>query len=339
LALKTRIKEFRARNNLTQEGLARLVNARRETIIHLEKGKYNPSLRLAHDIARALKTTIEELFYFDENGGGDDRIQMKTLRRYGNAPFRTAVIHGGPGAPGEMAPVAQKLSSFEGVLEPLQTEKTIEGQIEELRNIMIGQGYAPVTLIGWSWGAWLSFIFAAQYPSAVRKLILVASGPFEERYARNIMKIRLKRLGEKDRAEVLLLMNLLEGSETQDRLPDKDEALMRLGKLLTKSDSFDPLPHRYRVLSCQYDVYQSIWKQASELRRAGGLLEFGKNIQCPVIAIHGDHDPHPAEGVDLPLSRTLGNFRFILLEKCGHTPWVEKHVKERFFDLLQSELD
>lgn len=66
MVLRTRIKEFRARYDLTQEDLARIVNARRETIIHLEKGKYNPSLRLAHDIARALKATIEDLFIFEE---------------------------------------------------------------------------------------------------------------------------------------------------------------------------------------------------------------------------------------------------------------------------------
>lgn len=66
MILRTRIKEFRARYDLTQEDLARIVNARRETIIHLEKGKYNPSLRLAHDIARALKATIEDLFIFEE---------------------------------------------------------------------------------------------------------------------------------------------------------------------------------------------------------------------------------------------------------------------------------
>lgn len=66
MILRTRIKEFRARYDLTQEDLAKIVNTRRETIIHLEKGKYNPSLRLAHDIARALKTTIEELFIFEE---------------------------------------------------------------------------------------------------------------------------------------------------------------------------------------------------------------------------------------------------------------------------------
>jgi putative transcriptional regulator len=62
--MKTRIKEFRARYDLTQDDLARKVDVRRETIVFLEKGKYNPSLQLAHDVAKALKTTIEELFVF-----------------------------------------------------------------------------------------------------------------------------------------------------------------------------------------------------------------------------------------------------------------------------------
>jgi putative transcriptional regulator len=64
--LRTRIKEFRARHDLTQEDLAKKVNVRRETILFLEKGKYNPSLKLAHDVAKALGSTIEELFIFDD---------------------------------------------------------------------------------------------------------------------------------------------------------------------------------------------------------------------------------------------------------------------------------
>jgi putative transcriptional regulator len=63
--MKTRIKEFRARHDLTQEDLAKKVGVRRETIVFLEKGKYNPSLQLAHDVAKALESTIEELFVFD----------------------------------------------------------------------------------------------------------------------------------------------------------------------------------------------------------------------------------------------------------------------------------
>lgn len=64
--MRTRIKELRARHDLTQEDLAKKVGVRRETILYMEKGKYNPSLKLAHDVAVALKTTIDELFIFDD---------------------------------------------------------------------------------------------------------------------------------------------------------------------------------------------------------------------------------------------------------------------------------
>lgn len=63
--MKTRIKEYRARYNLTQEDLAKKAGVRRETIVFLEKGKYNPSLQLAYEVAKTLKATIEEIFIFD----------------------------------------------------------------------------------------------------------------------------------------------------------------------------------------------------------------------------------------------------------------------------------
>ena len=64
--VRTRIKELRARYDLTQEELAKKVGVRRETILFIEKGNYNPSLKLAHDIAKALQTTIDDLFIFED---------------------------------------------------------------------------------------------------------------------------------------------------------------------------------------------------------------------------------------------------------------------------------
>ena len=64
--MQTRIKEYRIRLSLTQEELAKMVGARRETIIFLEQGKYNPSLRLAHEVAVALHARIDDLFIFDD---------------------------------------------------------------------------------------------------------------------------------------------------------------------------------------------------------------------------------------------------------------------------------
>jgi len=69
--MQTRIKEYRARLGLTQEELADRVKVRRETIVFLEKGKYNPSLRLAHGVARALGTTVDGLFSFEDEEGGE----------------------------------------------------------------------------------------------------------------------------------------------------------------------------------------------------------------------------------------------------------------------------
>jgi len=64
--MKTRMKELRARHNLTQAQLAEKVEVRRETILFLEKGKYNPSLKLAHDIAVVLEVKIDDLFIFED---------------------------------------------------------------------------------------------------------------------------------------------------------------------------------------------------------------------------------------------------------------------------------
>ena len=64
--MRNRIKELRARNNLTQAKLAELAGVRRETILFLEKGKYNPSLKLAHSIGLIFNLRIEEVFIFDE---------------------------------------------------------------------------------------------------------------------------------------------------------------------------------------------------------------------------------------------------------------------------------
>jgi len=63
--MNNKIREYRARYNLTQEELAKKVNVRRETIVFLEKNKYNPSLKLAYDIARVFNTKIEEIFLFE----------------------------------------------------------------------------------------------------------------------------------------------------------------------------------------------------------------------------------------------------------------------------------
>ena len=260
-------------------------------------------------------------------------MNTENLRKYGAAPYKVAVIHGGPGAPGETAPVARELSCDRGVLEPLQTADTLEGQVAELFDTLTKHTYLPVTLIGYSWGAWLGFIVAAQYPSVVRKLILIGSGPFDERYARDIMTTRLSRLDETEKEEVLGLVESFSdhGSE------NLNSKMARFGQLISKADAYDPVPHDDEVIETQFHIFQNVWKEAEELRRSGELLRFGDKVKCPVVAIHGSHDPHPAEGVEKPLCVVLKYFRFILVRNCGHTPWIERQAKDEFYKVLRRE--
>jgi len=259
---------------------------------------------------------------------------VNNSRKYGKKPYDVAVIHGGPGAPGEMAPVAQELSSIRGVLEPLQAAKTVEGQVQELKVVLEKNRVSPITLIWFSWGAMLSFIFTAQYPSVVKKLVLIGSGAYEDKYAENIMETRLSRLSEGERKEVLSLIETFD----DPTIKDKNTPMARFGQLLFRADSYDPLSHDSEILEFQYDVNQSVWEQARKLRSSGELLELGKRIHCPVVAIHGSYDPHPIEGVKDTLSSILKDFHFILLEKCGHYPWMEWNAKDRFYAILKNEI-
>ncbi len=83
----------------------------------------------------------------------------------------------------------------------------------------------------------------------------------------------------------------------------------------------------------------AVWREAAELRRSGELLRLGELIECKVVAVHGDHDPHPAPGVLGPLSGAVTDFRFILLENCGHCPWLERQAADLFFSLMREELE
>lgn len=259
---------------------------------------------------------------------------MQNLRRYGSEPFRVVVVHGGPGAAGEMAPVARELASERGVLEPLQTVASVAGQIDELKTVLEASADLPITLIGYSWGAWLSTLCAAYHPALVQKLVLVSSGPFEERYAAGIQTTRLGRLSESERGEMHALMEAMK----DPGVPDKDALLAGFGKLFAKADACDPAPLDGEEPKVCWDIHTRVWQEAAQLRSSGQLLALAEQITCPVLAIHGDYDPHPAEGVRKPLTTALKDFELILLKHCGHKPWIERRAADRFYEVLKDAL-
>ncbi len=259
---------------------------------------------------------------------------VENCRSYGNPPHTIALLHGGPGAPGEMAPVARELSAMTGVLEPLQTRDTIDGQVEELREVLASSASLPVIIAGYSWGAWLGLLFTVRHPDMVRKLVLISSGPFEARYAEEMFAVRLSRFRENERTEVLELIEKIR----DPALRDNGSPITRLGALFDKADTYEALSVPHEGSGFDQRIYDGIWPEAERLRASGQLLAMASGIRCPVVAIHGDYDPHPAEGVRVPLSRVVPDFRFLLLLKCGHTPWRERYAHDEFYRILKENI-
>ena len=257
---------------------------------------------------------------------------MDTIRYYGAPPYKICLLHGGPGAAGEMQPVAQVLASERGVLEFFQTKNTLSGQLEELKNQIQSSGNTSVILIAYSWGAWLGLLFASRHPERVEKLIMISTPSFEDKYIPDLTPKRLGRLNPEQKKTAEKYLSLIQAG-TYD-----DQVLEQLGALFALADAYDPDFTISDEIRVAIDIYRKVWGEAEKLRRTGALMDVLPPMDCPVYAIHGLDDPHPVAGVEAPLSARLKNFRMITLEKCGHTPWKEKQAKDEFFRVLRSLL-
>lgn len=255
-------------------------------------------------------------------------------RFYGAFPYNTVVLHGGPGAQGSMGFVAQELGKTHSVLETMQHANSVQGQIDELHEAISQHADSPVTLIGWSWGAWLGWWYAAQHPKQIKRLILVSSGPFEAHYAKGMDATRLSRLTLEEQNEI----KILQAQFTDPTIEDKTTLFARFGELFGKADAYDPTPINAPPSELNMGIFNSVWPEGAAMRKDGRLLAVAGKINLPVVAIHGDYDPHPWQGVKEPLSKRLAEFTFHLLPNCGHDPWMESKAQEPFFGLLESYL-
>jgi pimeloyl-ACP methyl ester carboxylesterase len=258
------------------------------------------------------------------------------VRKHGTEPFGVVVVHGGPGAAGDMGPVAQRLAEPRGILEPMQTASTVDGQVEELRTALESLAVPPVVLIGHSWGAWLSCIVAATYPQLVRKLILIGTPPFEQKYVHLIRENRMKGLTHDEQQQFAYLADMLNSAEPGEAKVYLD----RLGELVADADTYDPIAIDSllpipSISKTAGEIYAGVWPEAARMRQTGELLQLMARIECPVVAIHGEQDPHPAEGMGAPLSGTLRDFQIVILEKCGHAPWRERQAVDKFYEVLE----
>lgn len=249
------------------------------------------------------------------------------VRLYGSAPYRVVLVHGGPGAMGSLKGFAQELAeqSRTGVMEAIQSKYSIAELIGELYQQIQAHCSEKVSLAGHSWGAWLAALFAEQHPERAGRLILIGSAPLADKYVPAIGERRRRTLSTEDR---VVFQRLLDGQAA-------DADMAKMPDILDRSDNYcleDRAKHR--ADRTDSEMYRAVWSEAARLRTSGALLASFQNIKCPICLIQGERDPHPAEGVTAPLLERGVPCECWVLEKCGHSPFMEKYAKKRFYEVL-----
>lgn len=237
------------------------------------------------------------------------------------------MVHGGPGAIGSLKGFAQELAELSqiGVMEPLQSKYSIAELIEELHNQIKDNCSNKVSLVGHSWGAWLVALFAEKYPELIEHIVLIGSAPLEDKYVSEISARRFQNLSEEDGT---IFQRLLDNQAT-------DEDMEKIPNIFEKSDNYC-LENRekHQVDRTDSEMYNKVWSEAAQLRTNGELLAAFKNIKSKICFIQGQLDPHPVEGVTIPLQENGVLCETYLLKKCGHSPFMEKYAKEEFYKIL-----
>jgi pimeloyl-ACP methyl ester carboxylesterase len=155
--------------------------------------------------------------------------------------------------------------------------------------------------------------------------------------AQQLNETRMSRLTAEEKQEFQAFMRGLDDPQATD----KDILFSQFGEMFTKTDSYDPCYDHNPAgeeMCVRFDICSSVWPRAAAMKTSGELLRLARQVRCPVVAIHGDYDPTPAEGVEKPLARRLELFKFVVIEKCGHTPWIERHARENFLRTLSDVL-
>ncbi|HEX9886261.1 MAG TPA: alpha/beta hydrolase [Longimicrobiales bacterium] len=261
---------------------------------------------------------------------------MIQVRRYGSSGPPVVLLHGGPGAPGYMAPVGRELASAFRVLEPLQRRAstgasdsellTVARHVEDLREVVEAccPGERPA-LVGSSWGAMLALAYAARHPGDLNPLVLVGCGTFDR--------------AARARFHALLDERLVgEARERIDRLAhevaDPDEVLARRGELLLPAYSFDLLSTDLELAGADHRGNVETWRDMVRLETQGFYPAAFDVITAPVLMLHGDTDPHPGGMIRATLAGVLPQLEYVELERCGHYPWLERHARQEFFGVL-----
>ena len=246
------------------------------------------------------------------------------------------LLHGGPGAPGAVAPLARMLVDEFRVLEPLQRRSgtvplTVEQHVADLADV------APTesVLVGCSWGAMLALSYAAAHPDRVRGVVLVGCGTYDVE-SRAVYQARMRRsLAADGTDEAERLRREIEDATTDE---ERDVLMGRLGDLAERAQSHEPLDVPDEVVRCDMQGQRETWDDVLRLQDEGREPLAFAAISAPVVMIHGADDPHPGRATHDVLSAFVPRLEYVELDRCGHQPWIERHARAEFLEVLRDHL-
>ncbi len=257
------------------------------------------------------------------------------VRRYGDAGPPVVVLHGGPGAPGYMAPVARALADSFRVLEPWQRRAgnvalTVARHVADLEQLIARDfpGERPA-LVGSSWGAMLALCHAATHPERAGPLVLIGCGTFDLAARARMQDLLDQRMNPSLRRRI---------GRLNQEFPDPDRRLRALGRLLLPVYSEDLLTTDQEVAECDARGHAESWSDMERLQADGVYPAAFAAIEAPVLMLHGAVDPHPGSMIRDSLKPHLPQLEYRQFERCGHYPWMERAVRDEFFETLRGWL-
>jgi pimeloyl-ACP methyl ester carboxylesterase len=259
------------------------------------------------------------------------------IRTYWTSGPLVVVLHGGPAAVGEAAPVARGLADAFRVLEPWQRGSggeplTVARHVADLDDLVAARSAgARPALVGESWGAMLALAYAAAHPGRAGPLVLIGCGTFDP-----AARARLRATLE-ERTDGGLRRRL---ERLQEEVPDPGERLRQRHTLMESLYSYDPVPPDAPEQTQPFDLraHTQTWADMVRLQEEGVYPAAFAAIRSPVLMLHGAYDPHPGRLIRASLAPYLPQLEYRQWDRCGHSPWLERAVRDEFFAVLRQWL-
>jgi pimeloyl-ACP methyl ester carboxylesterase len=258
------------------------------------------------------------------------------IREYGGSGFPVVLVHGGPGAPGSMAPIARGLADSFRVFEPLQRASgeeplTVARHVADLHELIVSRCPSPrPALVGHSWGAMLALALAAEHPQDAGSLVLIGCGTFDPESRRRFHADFAARIDDEARRRF---------EQLEVDVPDANQRMRARGDLILPLYSYDLVSHDQEVIECDARGHHETWHDMLRLQQSGVYPAAFAAIKAPVLMLHGAADPHPGPMIRESLAPFLPQLEYREWERCGHSPWLERAVRQEFFAALREWLE